>query len=127
MNCKKCGGRLESYANNCAFCGEPVAAYDTKAKYVGGDSQPNKEHTSTVKWFFLPFINLIPIVGPLIYLIKLFIWGLGSSKNDDLTFKNFARAQLLYMLVGLVFGIIALVIFIATVGSIEFPNLPSFP
>ena len=34
MFCQKCGGKLESYASNCAFCGAPVEKYDDKMKYV---------------------------------------------------------------------------------------------
>ena len=43
MYCQKCGGKLESYANNCAFCGTPVQKYDSNMNYVKEDKKENDE------------------------------------------------------------------------------------
>ena len=127
MFCKKCGGRLENYATHCAFCGAEVEKYNTEVQYVNvGDKRYAKgavagQHTSVGKWFFIPFINIIPVVGPFLYFILLMVWGLGHSKDNDPTFKNWARAQLLYGVI----AIIAVVLFFALFISL-FPDIQSF-
>lgn len=106
MFCKKCGGKLESYASHCAFCGEPVEKYDATANYIKQENtNSNKEHMTTGKWIGFMFINCIPIVGWLIYLILLFKWAFGSTK--DLTLKSYARANLIVMLIAIIFIILA--------------------
>lgn len=123
MFCSKCGGKLENYASNCGFCGEPVAKYDSKVKYESSNSTgENSEVTSVGKWFLIPLINVIPVIGSIIYLILLFVWGLGHSKDNNPTFKNWARCQLLYMLIAFILIILTFVLVFATgLGD----NLPS--
>ncbi len=113
MFCKKCGGKLENYATHCAFCGAEVEKLPTGVGYVKGNNKG--ETTSVAKWFFIPFINLIPVVGSIIYFILLLVWGFGHSKDNDPTFKNWAKAQLLLFLIGVVLIIIYFV-FIAAIG-----------
>ena len=103
MYCKKCGGKLESYASNCAFCGTPVEKYDTAAHYVKEEkNQGEIKHMSVLQWIGLPLLNVIPLVGSIIYLVLMFKWAFGSTNN--LTLKNYARANLLMMLVVIVLG-----------------------
>ncbi len=59
---------------------------------------------------------MIPFVGPLIYFIMLFIWA--GDKGKEETFNNWAKAQLVVMLIGIVLGLIVLAIIGAAVGSI---------
>ena len=114
MYCRKCGGKLESYASNCAFCGEPVEKYETAANYV--KEQPKEsEHThmSVLQWIGLPLLNAIPLIGSVIYLVLMFKWAFGSTK--DLTLKNYAKATLLIMLIAI---ILALVMVVLMIGGI---------
>lgn len=110
MYCKKCGGKLESYASNCAFCGEPVEKYDTQPKYVRQERQSTEEHMTTGKWIGLVFLNAIPLVGQIIYLVLMFKWAFGSTR--DLTLKSYAKANLLLMLIAIILsvGLVVLVL-----------------
>ena len=100
MYCKKCGGKLESYASNCAFCGTPVEKYDTSVNYIKEDRVKEKGTMTVGKWIGLTFLPAIPLVGALIYLVLMFKWGFGE--NDDRTLKSYARANLLLMLLAFI-------------------------
>lgn len=97
MYCKKCGGKLETYASNCAFCGEPVEKYNTKANYVKEAKVVEKKEMTTAKWFLLFFVALVPVLGWLVYLIVLFKWAF--SKNATPLIKSFAKASLLIIFI----------------------------
>lgn len=113
MYCRKCGGKLESYASNCAFCGTPVEKYDTNVNYVQKAAPSNDfKPMSAWKWIGLTFLPLIPLVGSIIYLVLMFKWAFGSTK--DLSLKGYARANLIMMLFAIV--IIILVTIISTLG-----------
>ena len=104
MYCKKCGGKLESYASNCAFCGTPVEKYDAKANYIAPPKkQTNKSSMSVGKWLGFSLLPLIPLVGPLVYLVLIFKWAFGS--HDDLTLKNYAKANLIVMVLAIVLAV----------------------
>lgn len=75
-----------------------------------------EEPVSTWKWVLYHLIPLIPAVGPLVFLIMLFVWGFGSDKNE--TFRNWAKSQLIIMGISVVLGILILAIFIALFGSL---------
>ena len=101
MYCKKCGGKLESYANNCAFCGTPVEKYDEKVHYVNPkESKKTQPTMTTLKWIGLFLLPGIPVLGAFIYLILMFKWAFG--KNKDLTLKGFARANLVIMVIAVI-------------------------
>ena len=109
MFCKKCGGKLESYASHCAFCGTPVEKYDTQMNYVKEEHGESKKHMTTGKWIGFYLLPLIPLVGGVIQLVLIFKWAFG--KHDDLTLKGFARAELIMSL----FAIVLLVSLVAVV------------
>ena len=105
MYCKKCGGKLESYANNCAFCGHPVEKYETTARYVKEETDNGEiKHMTVLQWIGLPLLNFIPLVGTIIYLVLLFKWAFGKTNN--LTLKNYAKASLIFMIISIVLVII---------------------
>ncbi len=68
-----------------------------------------KESISVGGWIGRSLIPYIPIVGSIVYLIMLFIWS-GDKKKED-TFRNWAKAQLIIMAVGLVLAILLVVLF----------------
>ena len=109
MYCKKCGGKLESYASNCAFCGTPVEKYDTNVNYVKEEHVETPKYMSGPKWIGLTLLPAIPLVGAFIYLILMFKWS--RRKNPDLTLRGYARANLFVMLLVLLM-FIGLVVFI---------------
>lgn len=100
MFCKKCGGKLESYASNCAFCGAPVEKYNTDMVYVKQEKEAERKPMTAIKWFGLDLLVLIPVLGPFIYVILMFKWSFASNK--DLTLRGFARYRLFLMLVGII-------------------------
>ena len=66
------------------------------------------EHVSVGGWVGIFCINLIPVLGWLIYLILLFVWAFGDTKKK--TLKNFAKATLIGMLIMIILGIAVVVI-----------------
>ena len=84
MYCQKCGGKLESYASNCAFCGTPVEKYDTEVKYTDAKkTQSEVKHMTAWRWIGLTFLPCIPLIGIIIYIVLMFKWAFGN--NPDLT------------------------------------------
>ncbi len=108
MYCKKCGGKLESYASNCAFCGAPVEKYDTQTKYIK-EENPNITETpmTTMKWIGFHLLNAIPIVGNIAYIVLLIKWAFTSTDN---TLKTYSRAMLIFLIIAFIFCIIFIII-----------------
>ena len=65
-------------------------------------------HVSVGTWIGIFLINCIPIIGTLIYLIMLFVWAFGGT--DKISLKNYAKATLLLITIGIAIGIIGGVI-----------------
>ncbi|HHU60130.1 TPA: hypothetical protein GXZ34_04360 [bacterium] len=113
MFCRKCGGKLETYGKNCPFCGTP-----TGEKFgVTYESNGPRSYTSVAKWFFMPLLMAIPIVN----IVLLIFWSFGDRKKDDPTFRNWALAQLLFILVALV--AIVIVIFVVAYGVVNLQEI----
>ena len=89
MYCKKCGGKVESYASNCPFCGEHIANNNVEAVYTSSEVKPTNR--GVFKWI-LTYIVLM--ISPL-NIIMLLIWAFGHKTDNDKTFKNWAKAQLI--------------------------------
>ncbi|MBQ7036072.1 MAG: hypothetical protein IJN74_01095 [Clostridia bacterium] len=67
-------------------------------------------------WIGRSLIPMIPFVGGLIYFIMLFIWA--GDKSKEVSFNNWAKAQLVVMLIGVVLAILFIVIIASAFGSI---------
>lgn len=91
MYCKKCGGKIESYASHCPFCGEPLANNNVQATYTTVNVNQPSETKGIGSWILTYIIVGLPIVG----LIMLLVWSFGDSTKANPTFRNWARAQLL--------------------------------
>lgn len=63
-------------------------------------SSNDEEHVSTLQWIGIYALNLIPCVGPIIYIVMLFIWAFGDTKKASL--KTYAKAHLIISLVMIV-------------------------
>lgn len=73
----------------------------------------HQKPVSTTDWFGTIFITAIPLIG----LIMLFVWGFGNNTKPSKA--NWARATLLWLLVGFViYGFIALVFGAAILGTL---------
>ncbi len=68
-------------------------------------SQPNAEPMSVKDWIITLLITYIPLVG----LIMLLVWAFDSSTHPNK--KNFAKASLIWMLIGIVLAIIFFALF----------------
>lgn len=86
--------------------------YRMPPQYMPPVQQCKEEPISLGKWLLyhlIPYAGLVvPILGNLVYIVVLFIWafnGTDEAKNNT-TFRNWARAQLIFQGVSLVLGII---------------------
>lgn len=66
---------------------------------------------STSDWFITMLITAIPVVG----IVMLFVWAFGSGTNQNKA--NWAKASLLWMLIGGVIAVLFMVIFFAAFMS----------
>jgi len=80
-------------------------------------SQPTAESMSVKDWFLTLLITYIPLVG----LVMLFVWAFDS--NTNLNKKNFAKASLLWMVVGIALAIIIFVLFMGAFLSLVGTNM----
>ena len=117
-NCVNCGTALPDEAGFCAVCGtaqtapaEPVVEQPVyvppvyvapPAPYVPAEEK--KESVSVGGWFGRYCLNLIPVVGGLIYFIMLWVWA-GNRKYED-SFRNWAKFQLI--MIAIAVGLVAL-------------------
>ena len=111
MFCQKCGGKLESYASNCAFCGTPVQKYDDKVNYVKEERAESRGKPMTAwRWIGFYFLPLIPLVGWIIQIVLIFKWAFSSK--TDLSVKGYARACLILALFAVILfiGLVVLII-----------------
>lgn len=111
MICEKCGTQIENGKNFCSNCGEPIGAEFSLPQNVQNNAQPKKTVVTAGGYILRSLINFIPVFGPLIYFIMLFIWNADSSKEES--FRNWAKSQLILAIIAL--GIVLLVAIIAIV------------
>lgn len=124
MVCRNCGSQIADTSVVCPRCGVATAArpapvytpppqpvYSTQVYTQAPAQSYADEHVSVGMWIGIFFINFIPILGSLIYLVMLFVWAFGNTPKRSL--KNFAKAQLVLMLIALILGIIAFIIMMA--------------
>lgn len=98
-------------------------SYGTGYNQTPSYQQPNynnmsndEEHVSVLHWIGIFCLNVIPCVGPIVYLIMMFVWAFGSTPKKSL--KNFARAQLILSAIALGIMIIMIIISVATGAAI---------
>ena len=70
--------------------------------------QPNDQTVSVVDWFVTMLLTSIPMVG----FIMLLVWAFGGGAKESK--KNYARAALIFALVGAVVGTIVSIIMMIT-------------
>ncbi len=92
--------------NNQPVQGQPV--YQSQPVYQNPQQMP----TSVGGWFLTILLMCIPIVG----LVLLFVWAFGN--NTETSKQNWARAQLIWMIICAVFSAIFGATFLALVASL---------
>jgi uncharacterized membrane protein YvbJ len=120
MYCKKCGGKVESYASHCPFCGEAMSGNDVTATYtksVGAEGAANK---SIGGWILTYIIMGIPLVG----FIMMFVWAFGEKTKADPTFRNWARTALLLTAISVVLSVVCVLIVLPALEGM-LPEIPA--
>lgn len=102
MNCVKCGKEIPEGTKICSECAAGLFA-QRKA--------PEIPPVSTGDWFVTLLLACIPLVG----FIMLFVWAFGGGANPSK--RNWARASLIWMLIGIVpLVILGVVVFAGAAG-----------
>ena len=109
--CSKCGSTLES----APVQNTPIPTAQEQVQQPYFNVQP--QHMSMGGWFGRMCIPFIPIVGPLVYIIMLFVWAFGDNKNE--TFKNWAKATLIFA--AIIFALY--IVLFAALGSFIFTGI----
>ena len=110
--CNNCGATLNDDAAFCNNCGASIPTVQPIYSPVSSKKEP----VSIGGWIGRSLIPLIPLVGGIVYLIMLFIWS-GDAKKED-SFRNWAKAQLILLAIGIVLAIIIGVVFGAAVAEV---------
>ena len=108
--CTECGSavatELKNDANNANFVSNEEQKSSGNAPYnnvVHNYYQMQRQPVSVAGWIGRSLIPLIPIFGPIIYFIMLFVWSGDNSKEES--FKNWAKAQLVVMLISIILSL----------------------
>ena len=118
MYCKKCGGKVESYASHCPFCGEAMSGNDVTATYTKASAEGEGAGRSIGKWILTYILVGIPVVG----FILMLVWAFGDKTKADPTFRNWARANLVLVLIAVIASVLMVALGIAGIlGSGAFP------
>lgn len=120
MYCKKCGGKVEGYASHCPFCGQKLDANDVKSTYSGESHSHGEEARSVGKWLLSFIVTAIPLIG----IIMLLIWSFGDKSKSDPTFRNWARAELLLMVIAAVLSFVLTIVVGGSLIGVFFENAP---
>lgn len=109
MVCNNCKNPVEPGNAFCASCGSRVeVGLDTLNSNYNEQASSYREPVSVWGWVGRSLISCIPFVGPLIYLIMLFVWSFNKTKEQ--TFSNWAKAQLIMSLFALILVVIILIV-----------------
>ena len=82
----------------------PQQRYQQQMPQHSSRWQPMNDVTSTGEWFLNLFLVAIPVIG----IILLFVWAFGSGTASSK--KTWARANLIWILVGLILTIVICVV-----------------
>jgi hypothetical protein len=121
--CSKCGAQVPEGVKFCTICGAAVSvaatvppAQPTAIAATPQAAEIKEAPVSTGGWFGILFLLALPGIN----LLLLIIWALGGTGKVNK--KNFSRAVLLWMLIGIILSLlVGLVfsIFFASSGGIE--------
>jgi hypothetical protein len=135
VTCGSCGSNISNNEKFCPSCGAPNPyantqnspnysyqqnvppySYPSSPTQIEAPPSPNSPYAPVSVGAFIGVMLLMAV--PLVNLIMLFVWAFGSSTKISL--KNYARASLILMLIGIVLAIIfSLVLGSAITGIIS--------
>ncbi len=69
--------------------------------------EPEGQKVSLGVWLCRRLINFIPCVGPLVYIVMLFVWSF-DKKYDD-TSRNWARSELIFAALGIILTVVFII------------------
>lgn len=98
MFCTNCGRDIPQGAAACPACGAMQNGAAQSGAMVQNGPVPQSDVVSLGDWMISTLLVCIPIVG----LVMLFVWGFGGSTNPSK--RNWARASLVWMAIGIVFS-----------------------
>lgn len=123
--CNNCGSNMSNTEKFCPSCGTPNPyanaqntpnynyqqdvppyTYPSSPSYTETPPAPNSPYSPISVGAFIGIALLMVI--PLVNLIMLFVWAFGGSTKINL--KNYARAQLILILIGVVLSIILAIV-----------------
>lgn len=120
MYCKKCGGKVESYASHCPFCGEAMSGNDVTATYTKSPAEVGAGHKSIGGWIVTYIVMGIPLVG----IIMMFVWAFGDKSKADPTFRNWARTMLIMELLAVILVVLYIVILLPAIMEMMAAGMP---
>ena len=114
MFCSKCGSKVEEGTTFCGNCGNNMNANSVPNNMNGGTPVNNQntivipeEYRPISMWGYFGYEILFAI--PLIGFIVLIVFAVGGTRNINL--KNFARSYFCGLIILLIIGLLAAVIF----------------
>ncbi len=112
--CATCGQNIDDNDRFCPHCNSPQP--------MGGGYPPiAPQGVSTGGWFLRELLLLIPVVN----IIMLIVWMLDTTK--DQTSRNWAKARLIWLIIGVAFSIILIIIAAAITGGIMYYGVTTIP
>ena len=96
--CTECGAAMENDRAFCPNCGKAVEGGSNPFKEPARNSNL-EEPMSLGDWIITLLITYIPVVG----FIMTIVWALTASNTSK---KNYARAMILFMIIGFVFVVL---------------------
>jgi len=98
--CQNCGSQMEDNGTVCANCGADQRAFQSNCPSPNQVPQVDTRTVSTLKFFGLILLFSLPMVGWIICLVMAF-----AAKNENV--RHFARANMIWILIGLLLSAVA--------------------
>ena len=118
MYCPRCNKLLPDDANVCDNCGAAIAQ-QTQPTYANAPFEDPRTKPLTVgNYLLMTLLQVIPIVG----IVMLFVWAFG---DENINRKNYARAALIWMLIGIGLSIVIGIVFAAFAATL-LSNIPNW-
>lgn len=107
-----------AYNNSSYFPQNNMPYQQNMVNYPPNNYNPYEEHVSAMEWIGIICLNIIPVIGSLVYIVLLFVWAFGNTRKRSL--KTFAQAQLIIIGIAVVLLILSMAI-----AGISFDELAS--
>ena len=116
MTCPNCGASNPQGTRFCSACGAPMekpAQQPTPTAYAPEPRQnPLREPLTTGQFFLMDLVAAIPLVG----FIMCLVWAFSDSSNQNR--KSWARAKLVWIVVGVVLGILFFLLIAGLIAAV---------